>query len=897
LKILWKLLRTVLTRRRAGPQRKSALRLALEPLEARELPAITAAEQLFVYSLNRARANPVAYQQETNLPADLSAVAAQPPLAVNDKLFASARYHSDEMAANNYFGHQSAVTSKWPNWMARNQGYALPSWWSDDANYIESIAAGYSTAPSALYALILDSGVPSLGHRIQLLGMDPFFAQDREIGVGYSFNNNTTYRHYWAIHTAYVNTTDVFLTGVVYNDANSNSRFDLNEGLAGVTVTAGAFSTTTNAAGGWSIRVPAGSYQVTVSGGTYVGTSSLSVTVGAANIEVDFLSGRSGGQVNFATVSGDNPPIVNAIANQTMPHTQATLAVPFTAMDPDGDTMTMSAAALSLNQFKQQLGLTFAGDYYLNLWGMNEKWLAGSNQQWYCLLPTGELRRFGGSAANTLVPSAQILTLDSSFYADPSLLWNAPAEALPVTAAISGNQVVVDPASNYAGRFVVQLSATARSLSTSRYFMATVTDSAPVLAFISDQTMKAGQHQITLPLSAGDADGDPVTYSGRGLSVGFALGQSLGLHYVASYYLNGWGMQEKWCQSATNEWYCVLPSGELRKFAGSTSATLQPSALVATLDSSNYANPNQLWNPTARADYQQGQAIGLRDAGSYFLNAWGMNEKWAIGNGQQYYCVLPNGELRRWAGTTAATLQPAALVATLNRSCYDDPSQLWNAPAPVAAVTVVGTQLTVTPPVGFVGTLLIEVSASDGMTAGTRTFNLNVTNVPPVLTAIANQTMTTGQTQRVLTLSASDVDGDTLTFSARTMSLAYQLDQQLGLTFPGTYYLNAWGMNEKWLQSSNGQWYCILSSGELRLWAGTAAETLKPAALVATLGSAYYADPSLLWNAAPTIAATASVSGTQLTIAPNGFVGTFIVEVSASDGTTSTTQRFTVTVS
>jgi hypothetical protein len=40
-------------------------------------------EQLLIYELNRARNNPARFDQENNLVADLSGVASQPPLAVN----------------------------------------------------------------------------------------------------------------------------------------------------------------------------------------------------------------------------------------------------------------------------------------------------------------------------------------------------------------------------------------------------------------------------------------------------------------------------------------------------------------------------------------------------------------------------------------------------------------------------------------------------------------------------------------------------------------------------------------------------------------------------------------------------------------------------------------------
>src|SRR5262245_28285539 len=81
--------------------------LRCEQLEERLAPAVAAEEQLFVYVLNRARHDPVAYQIEQSLPVDLSGVASQPPLAVNDKLFNSTEFHASDMATRNYFSHNT----------------------------------------------------------------------------------------------------------------------------------------------------------------------------------------------------------------------------------------------------------------------------------------------------------------------------------------------------------------------------------------------------------------------------------------------------------------------------------------------------------------------------------------------------------------------------------------------------------------------------------------------------------------------------------------------------------------------------------------------------------------------------------------------------------------------
>ena len=119
---------------------------AVETLEKRLMLSVLASEQSFVYLLNRARHDPVAYQNEQGLSVDLSAVPTRPPLAVNDSLFSSAGFKAEEMATKNYVGHYSPYTG-WPNKLTRTHGYALEPSFTDDANYVESLAAGFPVPP------------------------------------------------------------------------------------------------------------------------------------------------------------------------------------------------------------------------------------------------------------------------------------------------------------------------------------------------------------------------------------------------------------------------------------------------------------------------------------------------------------------------------------------------------------------------------------------------------------------------------------------------------------------------------------------------------------------------------------------------------------------------------
>lgn len=280
----------------------------IEWLEDRKMLAASGPEVEFVYLVNRARHDPVAYQVEQNLPVSLSGVTPRGPVAFNSALFDSAEVKANDLVANNYFDHVSPAGVH-ANQLAMDAGYVLPSHFPADANFVESLAAGtnYDTAIEALNLLVIDEGVPSLGHRKQLLGIDDFYAANRDIGVGFSSSPTARYSNYWSIHIAQRAQPVNHLTGVVYEDIDGDGRYDNGEGLRGVTVTAsGGTSVRTGAGGEWSIPAQDGEYTVTVGGGSYVGNSSVNATVSGDNVAVDFLSGRVSGQVSFSEVYGTN---------------------------------------------------------------------------------------------------------------------------------------------------------------------------------------------------------------------------------------------------------------------------------------------------------------------------------------------------------------------------------------------------------------------------------------------------------------------------------------------------------------------------------------------------------------------------------------------------------------
>ena len=172
----------------------------------------------------------------------------------------------------------------------------------------------------------------------------------------------------------------------------------------------------------------------------------------------------------------------------------------------------------------------------------------------------------------------------------------------------------------------------------------------------------------------------------------------------------------------------------------------------------------------------------------------------------------------------------------------------------------------------------------------------------PTLGPIGDRTMLVGQTVSV-SLPITHAANDPITISLQTIDLpvlAYQLDLQYGLTSSGNYYTNDYGLNEKWIPDSKGNWYWLMPDGEFRRFAGSAAATLLPANLLATLNASYYANPALLWSASFASSPTAvlSVSGNTLSIAASTYwVGTFAVAVTVTDGKHNpVTETFNVTV-
>jgi hypothetical protein len=150
--------------------------------------------------LNKVRANPSLFSEEVGM--SLVGIESRHALKWNDTLAKVAQTKAEDLAKNNYFDHVD-LKGFGSNYYVAKAGYKLPNGWLDDpsANYIESLAAGSKT-PKASIIQLLNDGEPDhskAGHRIHLLGMNEFYSNNVDIGIGWVNDPKSKYKTYLVV--------------------------------------------------------------------------------------------------------------------------------------------------------------------------------------------------------------------------------------------------------------------------------------------------------------------------------------------------------------------------------------------------------------------------------------------------------------------------------------------------------------------------------------------------------------------------------------------------------------------------------------------------------------------------------------------------------------------------
>ena len=103
-------------------------------------------------------------------------------LVLNDSLIQYSKWKCNDMAEHEYISH-TASNGKGPNYMVKFFNYDLDHSYDkgDTANNIESLAANYQKLED-----VLDAWYASPEHRDHIFGMNKFYLQQDEFGVGIS---------------------------------------------------------------------------------------------------------------------------------------------------------------------------------------------------------------------------------------------------------------------------------------------------------------------------------------------------------------------------------------------------------------------------------------------------------------------------------------------------------------------------------------------------------------------------------------------------------------------------------------------------------------------------------------------------------------------------------------
>lgn len=335
-------------------------------------------------------------------------------------------------------------------------------------------------------------------------------------------------------------------------------------------------------------------------------------------------------------VSETVPPTLEPIPDTQMWRGQKQSWIEVTADDADGDRLTYRARAVSVEWFlDQKYRFVRRGSDFRNQIGLNEKWVWSENESnWYFITPMGQLFRWNGGTGST-VDADHIANLTKGTYFNPAKLHSPPRANVPfrlVRVRMIGETVQIDTAPR-AG-------------------------SASTIPFVVEVGVSDGVHSVQQSFEVS-----------RQNSMAERIDESLKLRHTTDYRDNRLGLNERWISSSRG-WHYILPDGEIHRLSNRN--------LVAVVSAVYYQHPDLLHDASVFAIDQD---LGLYQAdNSYYENWGGRNEKWLFGRNDQWYFVLPNGDLYEWDGVGVSA--NGTLIASLGSSAfYQDPRLIHDAQA------------------------------------------------------------------------------------------------------------------------------------------------------------------------------------------------------------------------
>lgn len=254
--------------------------------------SLTAAEQLLIEMINRARLDPLAEAERYGIdlnaglaPGTLGGEARQ-VLAPNEMLHTAAAGHARWMLESDVFSHTGANGSS-PHQRMIEAGYNFSGSFRSGENVALSGTTGVLDGDATMRDSHHEALFLSAGHRVNLLN-----GGYRELGVaqelGVFTRAGVDYNTSMVAENFALSGNSVFVTGVVYGDDDGDGFYSIGEGQGGVAVSvSGVGSSVSAAAGGYGIRVAAGATSANV----ILGGIGLRVDLTQGNAKLDLVDG------------------------------------------------------------------------------------------------------------------------------------------------------------------------------------------------------------------------------------------------------------------------------------------------------------------------------------------------------------------------------------------------------------------------------------------------------------------------------------------------------------------------------------------------------------------------------------------------------------------------------
>jgi PKD repeat protein len=488
------------------------------------------------------------------------------------------------------------------------------------------------------------------------------------------------------------------------------------------------------------------------------------------------------------------------------------------------------------------------------------------------------------------------------------------ASGLPAGAAFSGQTFTWTPGATQAGNYTVTFTVRDNTAQDSETITITVIkpNSAPVLATIGNKSTSENL-ALTFTISATDADNDPITYSAAGLPTGAGLtGQTFS--WTPTY-----------TQAGTYNVTFIASDGKAQTSQTITITVADTDRPPVLADIANQSvNVSSLLTFTLSATDPDGDSLtysaGTLPGGATLT---GQTFAWTPASSQAgTYSItftVSDGTLTSSKTASILVIQPnvAPVLATIgNKSVNENQTLTFTISATdgngdtitYAAANLpsgagfTGRTFSWTPTYTQAGGYNVTFTASDGQLQTSQTITITVVNVdrPPVLADIGSKTVDVTKFLS-FTLSATDPDGDSLTYSAGTLPSGATLTGQTFAWTPtasqaGTYSVT-FTVSDGTLTSSKTASILVSQSNVAPVLAPIGDKSVKEnQALTLTINATDSNGDSITYSAA-NLPTGASFTGQTFSWTPTFTqAGSYNVTFTASDGKLQTSQTVTITV-